>query len=115
MLMALATLMVIVSLIMAEAAAAVALYWAKTPVQTASVKDGLGFAYDAMRRANFQNIRRSADEVAGSSGGVYAAITCIGTSPRVIAVIMVAGDNASEAARVRDLLRDRIKKIVRFD
>ena len=105
----------IVSLVMTGAASAVSLYWAKTPVQTNSIKVGLGFAYDVMARNHFQNIRRSANEVAGSTGAVYAAITCIGTAPRVTAVIMVASDNASEAARVRDLLRDQIKKIVRID
>jgi hypothetical protein len=111
----LATLVVIGSMGLAGAASAVSLYWAKTPVQSASVKDGLGFGYGVMARNHFQNIRRSADEVAGSSGATYAAITCIGTAPRVTAVIMVASDNAGEAARVRDLLRDQIKKIVRID
>jgi hypothetical protein len=91
------------------------LYWASTPLKTASVKIGYSFAYDAMRDLNFQNIRQSPMEVTGSRGSVYAAITCIRTTPQVTAIVMVVGDNAGEALRARNDLRDRIKIIQRID
>jgi hypothetical protein len=72
-------------------AQAVSLYWGKTPVHTSRLQECLAFANDAMRNLNVQNIRLSRDEVAGTSGGTYAAITCVGTSP-VTAVVMVAGN-----------------------
>jgi hypothetical protein len=53
--------------------------------------------------------------VAGSAPGVYAAITCIGTAPRVTAVVMVTGDNGGTVAQTRDALRNKIAGIVNFD
>lgn len=91
------------------------LYWAKTPVKTGSMNTCYDIANDAMRQLNFQNVRRSSIEVAGSSGGTYAAITCIGTTPRVTAVVMVVGGNANETLQVRDRLRDKVASIIRFD
>jgi hypothetical protein len=91
------------------------LYWGSTAVRTASVRDCFGFAYDAMRGLNFQRIRRLQTEVTGSSGGTYAAITCVATAPRATAIVMVVGDNDSETARVRDSLRNKIAGIIRFD
>ncbi len=68
-----------------------------------------------MRGLKFQNVRRSQNEVAGTSGGTYAAITCVATTPRATAIVMVAGNDASETARVRDSLRQKVAAIVRFD
>ena len=100
----------------ATTASAVSLYWGETPVKTASVKTCISFADDAMRGVNMRNIRRSPNEIAGtSSGGAYAAITCIGTSERATAMVMVAGDNASETQRVRDALRTKIAGITLID
>jgi hypothetical protein len=99
----------------AQTAQAAYLYWGSTAVRTASVKVCFDFAHDTLRNLNFQNIRRSQNEVAGSSGGSYAAITCVATSSRATAVVMVVGDNGSETARVRDSLRNKIAGITRFD
>jgi hypothetical protein len=102
------------SLAAAENANAVSLYWAKTPVHSSVLNECLSFAYDAMRNLNIQNIRRSRDEVAGTSGGTYAAITRVGTSP-VTAVVIVAGDDQGETSRVADSLRRKITGIIKFD
>ncbi|XGV97067.1 MAG: hypothetical protein ACAF41_30645 [Leptolyngbya sp. BL-A-14] len=99
----------------AKAAQAAYLYWGSTAVKTDSVRTCFAFAYDAMRNLNFQNIRRSQNEVAGSSGGTYASITCIATNPRATAIVMVVGEDGSETARVRDDLRTKIAGIIRFD
>jgi hypothetical protein len=99
----------------AKTAQAAYLYWGSTAVKTASTKTCFDFAYDTMRNLNFQNIRRSQNEVAGSSGGSYAAITCVATAPRTTAMVMVVGDNGNETARVRDDLRNKIAGIIRFD
>ncbi|PSB20696.1 hypothetical protein C7B65_07315 [Phormidesmis priestleyi ULC007] len=99
----------------AKTAQAAYLYWGSTAVKTASTKTCFDFAYDTMRNLNFQNIRRSQNEVAGSSGGSYAAITCFATTPRATAIVMVVGDNGNETARVRDDLRNKIAGIIRFD
>jgi hypothetical protein len=96
-------------------ALAVSLYWASTAVKTASIKECLGFADTAMRGLNFQKVRRSQNEVAGTSGGTYAAVTCVGTAPRATAIVMVAGNDGGETARVRDSLRQKVAAIVRFD
>jgi hypothetical protein len=91
------------------------LYWASHAVKTDSIRTCYDFANDAMRLQNFQKIRRSANEVTGSSGGTYAAVTCIATKPQVTAVVMVVGSNGNEASRVRDNLIKKISGIVRFD
>lgn len=49
------------------------------------------------------------------SGGAYAGITRVATTPRAIAIVMVVGDNNSATAQVRDSLRNKIAVIVRFD
>lgn len=99
----------------AKAAQAAYLYWGSTVVKTASTKTCFDFAYDSLRSLNFQNIRRSQNEVAGSSGGSYAAITCVATNPRATAMVMVIGEDGGETARVRDNLRNKIAGIIRFD
>ena len=96
-------------------ASGAALYWSSTAVNTNSVRTCFSFAGDAMRNLHFQNIRRSPSEVAGSAPGVYAAITCIGTAPRVTAVVMATGDNGGAVAQTRDALRNKIAGIVNFD
>lgn len=100
---------------MAISGQAAFLQWGSTAVKTASVPSCFTFAETAMRGLNFQNIRRSQAEVTGSSGGTYAAVTCIATAPRATAVVMVVGDNGPETARVRDSLRSKIAGIIRFD
>lgn len=99
----------------AKAAQAAYLYWGSTAVKTTSTKTCFDFADDAMRNLNFQNLRRSQSEVAGSSGGTYASITCIATHPRATAVVMVVGEDGGETARMRDTLRSKIAGIIRFD
>ncbi len=99
----------------AKTAQAAFLYWGSTAVKTASTGTCFDFAYNTMRNLNFQNIRRSQSEVAGSSGGSYAAITCVATAPSATAMIMVVGDDGGETARVRDDLRNKIAGIIRFD
>jgi hypothetical protein len=95
-------------------AQAVSLYWGKTPVHTSKLQECLSFANDAMRSLNVQHIRLSRDEVAGTSGGTYAAITCVGTNP-VTEVVMVGGNDNAETSRMRDALRQKIAGIIRFD
>lgn len=102
-------------LVISGAAQAAYLYWASTPVRSASVSTCFDFAYSVMQSQNFQGIRRTQSEVAGSSGSTYASITCIGTPRRATAVVMVAGDEGNETTRVRDNLRNQISQIVRFD
>jgi hypothetical protein len=97
------------------AARGASLYWASTAVHTNSVATCFTFARDAMRALNFQNIRQSPSEVAGSAPGAYAAITCIGTTPRVTAVVMAVGDNGGTVAQTRDALRNKIAGIVQID
>lgn len=99
----------------AKAAQAAHLYWGSTAVGTASTRTCYDFAYTAMRSLDFQDIRRSQSEVAGSRGGSYAAITCLGSSPRATALVMVVGDDGGETARMRDILRRRIAGTTLFD
>ncbi len=91
------------------------LYWASHTVKTGSIRTCYDFANDVMRRQNFQNIRRSASEVTGSSGGSYGAITCIATKPQATAIVMVVGSDANETSNIRENLSKKIAGIVRFD
>ena len=43
-------------------------------------------------------------EVVGNDQGTYTTVTCIGTMPKVTAVVMVIGLNQGNTADVRDLL-----------
>jgi len=101
-------------LVVPGTAGAVSLYWATTSVHTSKLNQCLSFAQDAMRDLNVQNIRLGPDEVAGTSGGAYAAITCIGTNP-VTAVIMVAGEQNGPAGALRDGLKQKVAGIVNID
>ena len=91
------------------------LYWASQPVKSGSIKTCYDFANDVMRQEHFQNIRRSANEVAGISGGTYAAITCVATKPQATAMVMVVGDDGNQTSKVRDTLKKKIAGIIRFD
>jgi hypothetical protein len=99
----------------ATSACAVSLYWGDTPVKTGSFATCISFAGDAMRLANVQNIRKLPNEVAGTLGNNYAAITCVGTSPNATAIVMVAGENGVETMRLRDTLKAKIAGMIRFD
>jgi len=87
-------------------------YWAQTGVNTNSISTCYSFAETVLQYESFANVRRSAGEVTGSKGGTYAAITCVGTSPRATAVVAAVGNQNSEVARIRDLLRDKIRGVI---
>lgn len=108
-------IILMIFILMALSTQAAFLQWGSTAVKTSSVASCFTFAETAMRGLNFQNIRRSQAEVTGSSGGTYAAVACVATTPRATAVVMVVGDNGPETARVRDSLRNKIAGIIRFD
>jgi len=91
----------------AEAADAASLWWDKTRVHTASVRECLAIAHEAMQGLNYRNIRLSRDEVAGSAPGVYAAVTCVGTNPAT-AVVMVAGDQVDATRTASETLSKKI-------
>jgi hypothetical protein len=110
-----ASLLMAASLLAAPDAGAVALYWTKTPVKTASVKTCLGFASTAMRAASVQNIRVSPMEVAGSHQGAYVAITCFNTAPRATAIVMAAGEDLAAVRRLSETLQQRIAGVIQFD
>ena len=91
------------------------LYWGKGALTTGSLKSGYDFAAQALRGENAANIRRSDVEVSGEHRKKFVAITCVGTSPRVTAVVMVMGPDGGEAARVRQAVLQRIKGITKID
>ncbi len=68
----------------------------------------------AMTHSGFSGIKQNALEVAGSKGGAYASVTCIGTTPRATAVVMVVGGNQSETIQVRDDLFNKVIKTQGF-
>lgn len=94
---------------------AVSFYWGDTPVKSGSVKTCLSFAGTVARAQQLQNLRISANEVAGTQNGNYVAITCIGTSPRATAMVMVAGETAGPAIALRDALKAKIAAITLID
>jgi hypothetical protein len=94
---------------------AVSLYWARTNVNTASVKTCFSFAQSAMQALNMQNIRVSRAEVAGTRNNMYAALTCIGTAPRVTAMVMVAGEDGAATKALSVALQQKIAGTIKFD
>jgi hypothetical protein len=112
---ALARIALALSLAAAGEAGAAALYWTKTPVKSDSVKTCLGFASTAMRAAGMNGIRVSPMEVAGSRGGVYAAITCFKTAPRASAIVMATGDDLAPTRALSEDLQRRIAGVILFD
>lgn len=103
------------SLSMPSISAAVSLYWSKGPVRASSPKSCFEFANKSMHDQGFQNIRRSNLEVAGSRQGVYASVTCIGTTPKATVVVMAAGDDALATTSARDVLFNQITRMVIID
>lgn len=89
-------------------------YWAQTSVNSNSVSTCYSFAESVLRYESFGNIRRSPGEVTGSKGGTYAAVMCVGTTPRATAIVAAVSNNNSEAARIRDLLTSKIKGTVGY-
>ena len=87
-------------------------YWAQTSVNTNSISTCYSFAETVLRYESFANIRRSPGEVTGSKGATYAAVMCVGTTPRATAIVAAVSNNNSEAARVRDLLTSKIKGVI---
>lgn len=96
-------------------AGATALYWAKTPVKSSSVKTCMGFASHVMHRSGLQDVRVSSMEVAGTRGSSYVAITCFNTSPQATALVMVAGDEVGETRHISEELQRRISSMSRID
>jgi hypothetical protein len=92
------------------------LYWSKVQVSSAEESHCYSFARTAARDA-LSNVRFSpGQEVAGSQGRSYAAITCVGRGGnRAIAVIMVIGEDQGAASRLRDDLAARIQRVRRID
>jgi ABC-type ATPase with predicted acetyltransferase domain len=96
-----------VALTAIETANAAFLWWDKTPVHTASLKECFSVVQEAMQSLNYQNIRLSRDEVAGTSSGVYTAVTCIGTNPPT-AMVMSVGDDQNATRSASERLSKRI-------
>ena len=93
------------------------LYWSRVGVQTASEPTCFSFAR-AVARDTLGNVRFTPGvEVAGTQGGSYAAMTCVGrgANNRAMAVIMVMGDDQAAAIRLRDDLAARIQRERRID
>jgi hypothetical protein len=86
------------------------LYFGKTPVFAENVKTCYSRALGAMTQSGFSGVKQRADEVVGSKGGAYASVTCVGTSPRATAVVMVVGGNDAETKRIRSELREKVAK-----
>lgn len=86
-------------------------YWAQTTVATNSVSTCYSFAESVLSYESFANIRRSPGEVTGSKGATYAAIMCVGTTPRATAVVAAVGNQNSEVARIRDLLTSKMRGV----
>jgi hypothetical protein len=97
----------------ADAASLPFLYWASPQVKTNDLSVCFRFAEQAMGLLNFQNIQIKQFEVTGTSasGGVYASITCLQTSPAITAVVMAVGENGSETAQVRDDLSKEVSEV----
>ncbi|MHC5820457.1 MAG: hypothetical protein ACYT04_32460 [Nostoc sp.] len=88
------------------------LYWATTQVQTTSLSLCYQFAQSAMQSSYFQNIQVKQSEVTGTSGDVYAAITCLQqTRAYATAVVMVVGENDGETSAQRDNLTTKISQM----
>jgi hypothetical protein len=94
-----------------RAAGSTYLYWSDPHVTTGSTSHCYSFAKQTMSWKQARGVRVIPIEVSGTIGSTYAAITCIGTSPNVTAMVMVVGPNQNETIQVRDALANHIKGI----
>jgi hypothetical protein len=80
------------------------LSWGSTPVRTWQLAKCYASALDTLTKDGFTAVEQRPSEVVGTYQGTYATVTCIGTMPKVTAVVMVIGLNQGKTADVRDML-----------
>jgi hypothetical protein len=90
---------------------AAALRWQSLPILTDSVDSCFTNSELVLRGIGFTSIRRTPSEVAGSQGGVLVAITCIGTRPNPLAVVMVVSDSDTAAIDARTRVVEELRRI----
>jgi hypothetical protein len=78
--------------------------WGSTTVRTAQLAKCYAAALDTLTKDGFTSVKQRPSEVVGNYQGTYTTVTCIGTMPKVTAVVMVIGLNQGKTAEVRDLL-----------
>ena len=78
--------------------------WGSTTLKTAQLAKCYAAALDALTQDGFTAVAQRPSEVVGNYQGTYTTVTCIGTMPKVTAVVMVIGLNQGNTADVRDLL-----------
>jgi hypothetical protein len=91
------------------------LRWASTLVKTGSVSTCFNFANATLTKKGYGSIHKTAAEVNGTKGGVYVAITCVGTAPKATAIVMVMSDNDTLASQARDEVIQMIKGYTLID
>jgi hypothetical protein len=91
------------------------LRWASTKVKTNSVSNCFNMANATLTKKAYTSVHKTASEVNGTKGGVYVAITCIGTTPSATAVVMVMSDNDASAIQARDEVIQTIKTYTQID
>ena len=108
-------LAIAISLMPMQVAYADSLQWGTTTLQTGSMQTGYSFAQTALRAEGATNIKSSPNEVTGTIGKTYVAITCVATTPNVTAVVMVIGGNSDEVVKVRDNVKKKIRGTIKLD
>jgi hypothetical protein len=102
-----------------SAIAAPRMEWGLTAVHTHSPATCMRFASDAMRLQNMQIVPPPASRlIMGTSGGTTAAISCAVSdvdNGKVVATIVVAGDNEAEINQVTTALSNRLNGMVAID
>ena len=78
--------------------------WGSTTVRTAQLAKCYAAALDTLTKDGFTSVKQRPSEVVGNYQGTYTTVTCIGTMPKVTAVVMVIGLNQGKTAEVRDML-----------
>ena len=71
----------------------------------------LSFALDAARKQGLQNIQHDNLAVSGTSGDLFAVMTCVGT----VVVVMVAGNTGANGKPLAQALFDAVRRIQIID
>jgi hypothetical protein len=89
-------------------AATPALWWGSTEIDTKSVSDCASFGGTVLANSSFNNVKITNWTASGSNGNTSVTIGCIGTSPKVIALIMVTARTIQNVSSQYNIIQSKV-------
>jgi hypothetical protein len=85
-----------------------ALWWGSTEINTNSVSDCAAFGGTVLTTSSFNNVKTTNWTASGSNGNISVTIGCIGTSPKISALIIVTARTVSNATYQYNLIQGKV-------